>query len=87
MLQIGSESPRDLYVTDRLAAVLSDARIETLAGQVHGGMTTAPEATKQFLLAGRSRRSGAIEGESAGPRRASPGSLKLGALRLPAECA
>ena len=26
MLQIESESPRDLYVTDRLAAVLSDAR-------------------------------------------------------------
>jgi pimeloyl-ACP methyl ester carboxylesterase len=54
MLQIGSESPRDLYVTDALASVLSRARIETLAGQAHEGMTTAPEqyarATTRFLL-------------------------------------
>jgi pimeloyl-ACP methyl ester carboxylesterase len=54
MLQIGSESPRDLYVTDALAAVLPDARIATLAGQAHEGMTTAPEqylqATLAFLL-------------------------------------
>ncbi|MBD2054671.1 alpha/beta fold hydrolase [Oculatella sp. FACHB-28] len=28
LLQIGSESPRDLYVTDAIAAVLPDARIE-----------------------------------------------------------
>jgi pimeloyl-ACP methyl ester carboxylesterase len=56
MLQIGSESPRDLYVTDALAAVLPDVRIETLEGQAHEGMTTAPElyakATMRFLLAG-----------------------------------
>jgi pimeloyl-ACP methyl ester carboxylesterase len=54
MLQIGSESPRDLYVTDALAAVLPDARIETLAGQAHEGMTTAPDqyarSTLRFLL-------------------------------------
>ena len=54
MLQIGSESPRDLYVTDALAAVLPNARIATLAGQAHEGMTTAPEqyqqATSAFLL-------------------------------------
>src|SRR5918999_1106339 len=54
MLQIGTESPRDLYVTDVLAAVLPDVRIEELAGQAHEGMTTAPkmyaEAVSRFLL-------------------------------------
>lgn len=54
MLQIGTESPRDLYVTDALAAVLPDARIEELPGQAHEGMTTAPEmyaeAVSRFLL-------------------------------------
>jgi pimeloyl-ACP methyl ester carboxylesterase len=53
LLQIGSESPRDLYVTDALAAVLPDARIEALAGQAHEGMTTAPDmyaaAVMRFL--------------------------------------
>ena len=33
MLQIGTESPRDLYVTDALAAVLPDVHIEELLGQ------------------------------------------------------
>ena len=55
MLQVGSESPRDLYVTDALAAVLPRVQIETLAGQAHEGMTTAPELyaqlTTRFLLA------------------------------------
>jgi pimeloyl-ACP methyl ester carboxylesterase len=55
LLQIGSESPRDLYVTDALAAVLPRAKIDTLAGQAHEGMTTAPElyarTTMRFLLA------------------------------------
>jgi pimeloyl-ACP methyl ester carboxylesterase len=54
LLQIGSESPRDLYVTDVLAAVLPHARIGALAGQAHEGMTTAPdlyvEAVRAFLL-------------------------------------
>jgi pimeloyl-ACP methyl ester carboxylesterase len=54
LLQIGTESPRDLYVTDALAAVLPDARIEELTGQAHEGMTTAPEmyarAVARFLL-------------------------------------
>lgn len=54
MLQIGTESPRDLYVTDALAAVLPDVRIEELPGQAHEGMTTAPEmyaeAVSRFLL-------------------------------------
>jgi pimeloyl-ACP methyl ester carboxylesterase len=54
MLQIGTESPRDLYVTDALAAVLPHVRIEELSGQAHEGMTTAPEmyaeAVSRFLL-------------------------------------
>jgi pimeloyl-ACP methyl ester carboxylesterase len=54
LLQIGTESPRDLYITDALAAVLPDARIEELAGQAHEGMTTAPEMyaeqVSRFLL-------------------------------------
>jgi pimeloyl-ACP methyl ester carboxylesterase len=54
MLQVGSESPRHLWVTDALAAVLPDARIGLLAGQAHEGMTTAPElykeVTTRFLL-------------------------------------
>jgi pimeloyl-ACP methyl ester carboxylesterase len=54
MLQIGTESPRDLYVTDPLAAVLPDVRIRELPGQAHEGMTTAPkmyaEAISRFLF-------------------------------------
>jgi pimeloyl-ACP methyl ester carboxylesterase len=53
LLQTGSESPREFYVTDALAAVLADVRVETLDGQAHEGMTTAPEqyaaAVSQFL--------------------------------------
>ena len=54
LLQIGTESPRGLYATDALAAVLPDVRIEELPGQAHEGMTTAPEmyarAVSRFLL-------------------------------------
>ena len=54
LLQIGTESRRELYATDALAAVLPDVRIEALAGQAHEGMTTAPElyaeAVSRFLL-------------------------------------
>src|SRR5918999_1073940 len=54
LLQIGTESPRDLYVTDALAAALPNVRIEELPGQAHEGMTTAPkmyaEAVSRFLL-------------------------------------
>jgi pimeloyl-ACP methyl ester carboxylesterase len=54
LLQTGSESPRDLYVTDALAAVLPHATIGVLPGQAHEGMTTAPdmylEAVRAFLL-------------------------------------
>ena len=53
-LLIGTESPRELYVTDALAAVLPDARITELDGQAHEGMTTAPEqfveVISRFLL-------------------------------------
>lgn len=54
LLQVGTESPRDFYVTDELAAALPDVRIEALPGQAHEGMTTAPEmyaeAVSRFLL-------------------------------------
>jgi pimeloyl-ACP methyl ester carboxylesterase len=53
LLQIGTESPRELYATDALAAVLPDVRIGALQGQAHEGMTTAPalyvEAVATFL--------------------------------------
>jgi pimeloyl-ACP methyl ester carboxylesterase len=55
VLQIGSESPRDFFFTDRLAAVLPDVRIEVLEGQAHDGMTTGPEqyasAVRRIFLA------------------------------------
>jgi pimeloyl-ACP methyl ester carboxylesterase len=54
LLQVGTESPPDLYVTDALVAVLPDVRIGRLRGQAHEGMTTAPEmyaeAVSRFLL-------------------------------------
>ncbi len=43
LLQVGTESPRDKFVTDTLAKVLPDARVEALSGQAHEGMTMAPE--------------------------------------------
>lgn len=59
LLQVGSESPRELYATDALAAVLPGARIEALAGQAHEAMTTAPalyaESVRRFLLGGPPR--------------------------------
>lgn len=54
LLQVGSESPPDFYVTEALATVLPDAAVEELEGQAHEGMTTAPEqyaeAVSRFLL-------------------------------------
>ncbi len=50
LLQVGSESPRHLYATDALAAVLPNARIEELPGQAHEGMTTAPEMYAQSVM-------------------------------------
>jgi pimeloyl-ACP methyl ester carboxylesterase len=53
-LLVGTRSPREIYVTDALAAVLPDARITELDGQAHEGMTTAPAqfvaAISRFLL-------------------------------------
>jgi pimeloyl-ACP methyl ester carboxylesterase len=55
LLQIGTRSPRDLYVTDGLSAAHRDVRVQQLEGQAHEGMTTAPglyaEAVSRFLLA------------------------------------
>jgi pimeloyl-ACP methyl ester carboxylesterase len=51
-LQVGTESPRDLYVTDAFAAVLPDVRVQELAGQAHEGMTTAPEMYAQVVARG-----------------------------------
>jgi pimeloyl-ACP methyl ester carboxylesterase len=50
LLQIGSESPRDLYVTDALADTLPDVQIQSLSGQAHEGMTTAPEMYAQAVI-------------------------------------
>jgi pimeloyl-ACP methyl ester carboxylesterase len=54
LLIIGSESPRENYVTDALAAVLPDSRIVSLEGTAHEGMTMVPEQfvekVTQFLL-------------------------------------
>jgi pimeloyl-ACP methyl ester carboxylesterase len=49
VLQIGTESPRHFYVTDDLAAVLPDVRVQELPGQAHEGMTTAPEMYAQAV--------------------------------------
>jgi pimeloyl-ACP methyl ester carboxylesterase len=43
LLQIGSESPHALFLTEALATVLPNARVKVLRGQAHEGMTTAPE--------------------------------------------
>lgn len=54
LLQIGTESPRELFATDALAAVLPEARVEELPGQAHEAMQTAPElyagSVTRFLL-------------------------------------
>jgi pimeloyl-ACP methyl ester carboxylesterase len=50
LLQVGSESPRELFVTDALAAVLPDVRIDELHGQAHEGMNTSPVAYAHSLV-------------------------------------
>jgi hypothetical protein len=47
-LLVGTASPRQIYVTDALVAVLPDVRITDLEGQAHESMTTAPD---QFVAA------------------------------------
>ena len=53
-LLVGTESPREIYLTDALLGVLPDARVTPLEGQAHEGMTTAPDlfvdAISAFLL-------------------------------------
>lgn len=53
LLQIGTESPPELYATKALAAVIADVRLGPLKGQAHEAMTTAPreyaEAVRHFL--------------------------------------
>lgn len=55
LLQVGTESTPEFWVTDALAATLPDARVGPLAGQAHEAMTTAPEdyaaAVRRFLEA------------------------------------
>jgi pimeloyl-ACP methyl ester carboxylesterase len=57
LLQFGSASPRQRYVSGALAAVLPDAQLGELEGQAHEGMTTAPrmyaDAVIAFLLGGQ----------------------------------
>jgi pimeloyl-ACP methyl ester carboxylesterase len=53
LLLVGSESPRDYYLTDALAAVLSNHQIVELQGQGHGAQAMAPqmfvETVSKFL--------------------------------------
>jgi hypothetical protein len=60
-LMIGSESPREIYVTDKVAATLPDSKVLTLTGTAHEGMTMVPEqfveSISGFFLGG-----GAVEG-------------------------
>jgi pimeloyl-ACP methyl ester carboxylesterase len=49
LLLIGGESPRELYLTDPLAAVLPNARIHVLEGQAHEGMTTGPDQFAEVI--------------------------------------
>ncbi len=50
LLQTGSESPPELYVTDALASVLPAATVGVLPGQAHDGMSTAPAQYAASLL-------------------------------------
>ncbi len=54
LLLIGSDSPRDNYLTDPLAAVLPDHRIVELQGQAHIAQALAPQlfvdTVSDFLL-------------------------------------
>lgn len=50
LLLVGSESPREIYITDALAENLRDVRIVTLEGQAHEGMTTAPEMFVEAIV-------------------------------------
>lgn len=49
-LQVGTESPPDLWVTDDLAAVLPDVTLQPLADQAHEAMMTAPALYAEVLM-------------------------------------
>ncbi|MFN7937969.1 MAG: alpha/beta hydrolase [Bryobacteraceae bacterium] len=51
LLQTGSLSPPNLYVTDALLAALPQVTIGTLEGQAHEGMTTAPQQYADAVIA------------------------------------
>ena len=50
MLQIGTESRRETYATDALAAVLPNARIVDLPGHGHDAVLTAPEVYARQVI-------------------------------------
>lgn len=54
LLQIGTESPRELFATNALAAAFPEAHIDELPDQAHEAMQTAPESyaesVARFLL-------------------------------------
>jgi pimeloyl-ACP methyl ester carboxylesterase len=53
-LQVGTESPREVFATDALARNLPNVEIQELEGQAHEAMSTAPrlyaESTTRLLL-------------------------------------
>jgi pimeloyl-ACP methyl ester carboxylesterase len=50
LLLVGSESPRDLYLSDAVAEAVRDVRVLALDGQAHEGMTTAPELFVESIV-------------------------------------
>lgn len=51
LLQAGTESPAELYVTAALLSEIPGSRLGMLEGQAHEGMTTAPEQYAQMVTA------------------------------------
>ena len=50
LLQIGTESPPELYATEALQWVLRNFRVGRLVGEAHEAMTTAPDLYARALL-------------------------------------
>ena len=50
LLQTGSESPQELYLTDALARRIPNATVGILQDQAHEGMTTAPDQYVESVL-------------------------------------
>lgn len=49
MLQIGTESPREPYVTDTLAQILPDVLVETLPGRAVGSLALYSKSTGALI--------------------------------------